>query len=56
MSDQTPIPGEDLEPLDILDKDEFRERTRSLVPDMTDEQFDARWQDFQNRKQARSLN
>lgn len=50
------IPGEDLPALNELDRDEFRERTRSLAQNMTDEQFAEKWAEFVKLKQQKKLN
>lgn len=50
------LPGEDLPALNELDSEEFRERTRSLAPDMTDEKFAEKWAEFVKLKQQKKLN
>jgi len=47
--------GEDLQPLDVLDKQEFRDSTRHLV-DWTEEEFDKHWAEFQEMKRKRGMN
>lgn len=53
MSDR--LPGEDLPPLHQLTQEEFRDLTRPLCP-MTDEEFDAAWEEFQEIKRRREMN
>jgi len=47
--------GEHLDQLNELTKEEFRDRTRHLVPDMSDEQFEKHWEEFQKQKAQRKL-
>lgn len=54
MNDRS-APGEDLEPLSLLSKQEFRDATRHLVS-LTDDEFEALWSDFQEQKRKRSMN
>lgn len=48
--------GEDNDPLHLLSKQEFRDRTRHLCPDIDDQEFDRLWQEFQTKKHIKSLN
>lgn len=47
--------GEDLEPLNLMSKQEFRDATRHLV-NLSDENFETLWAEFQEQKRKRSLN
>lgn len=42
--------------LDEFDKDEWREVCRRLRPDVTDIEYEAMWNDFQERKADGRLN
>lgn len=41
--------------LDEFDRDEWRDVARELRPDITDEQFDADWAEFQELKRRRAM-
>lgn len=41
--------------LNLLDKDEWREVCRKMRPDWTDEQFEEKWNEFQEIKRNKGL-
>lgn len=56
MDARESLPGEREEPLNQLTKQEFRDYTRHLNPEMTEQQFDLLWAKFQEIKKRKSLN
>lgn len=50
------IPGEKEIPLNELDRCEMLDLKRILAPDMTDEQFAEKWEEFVKLKQQKKLN
>lgn len=46
--------GNELEPLNLLDRDEFWDVCKSVRPDITREQFETDWDEFQDLKAQRA--
>ncbi len=45
-----------IDPLHVLTKDEFRDVCRKLRPDISDDEFDDSWEQFQQMKALKKLN